>query len=144
MSEPKTRPTSASVEEFLDAQPPARRADCDTIVAMMRKATGEAPVMWGPGIVGFGRYLATRSDGKTYEWPVIGFSPRKGALVLYVLHEFAGREALLGKLGKHTTGQSCLYVKRLTDVDTDVLESLVHASVKAMAPRSARGRRAST
>ncbi len=140
MSGPRTRATAASVEAFLGAQPPARRADCDAIVAMMRKATGKAPEMWGPSIVGFGRYLATRGDGKTYEWPVVGFSPRKAALVLYVLHDFAGRDALLGKLGKHTTGQSCLYMKRLSDVDTGVLQALIAASVEAMAPQRVRKR----
>jgi hypothetical protein len=135
MSEPKTRPTAASVDDFVAAQPDERAKDCRAVIAMMRKATGEKPVMWGPGIVGFGRYEATRSDGKTYEWPVIGFSPRKNDLTLYVLmSESARQEALLKQLGKHKTGKACLYVKRLSDVDTGVLQQLIDTTVEAMEP----------
>jgi hypothetical protein len=138
MTEPRTRPGKASVEAFLARQPEARRADCEAIVAIMRKATGEAPVMWGESIVGFGRYASTRSDGKVHEWPVTGFSPRKNDLTLYITPGFDNYESLLDKLGKHRTGKSCLYIKRLSDVDGAVLEALVRASVEAMAPKRVR------
>ena len=85
MSEPKTRPTSQSVADFLSDQPEARRKDCEAIDTMMREASGEPAVMWGSAIVGYGRYLAPRADGSAYEWPMIGFSPRKQALVLYLM-----------------------------------------------------------
>lgn len=137
-AEPKTRPGAASVEAFLAKQSDARRADCEAIAAIMRKATGEAPVMWGGSIVGFGCYAHVRSDGKTYEWPVIGFSPRKQDLVLYIVPGFERYEALLAKLGKHRSGKACLYLKRLSDVDARVLEQLVRASVQAMEPRRVR------
>lgn len=135
MSEPKTRPSDASVQDFLAAQAPARRADCEAIAGLMEQATGEPPVLWGASIVGFGRYAAARSDGKTYDWPVIGFSPRSNDLALYVMSGFAGQDALLSRLGKHRTGKSCLYIKRLADVDAAVLRQLVQAAVGAMAPR---------
>lgn len=138
MSAPKTQATAASVAAFLDQQPEAYRADCAAIVAMMRKATGEPPVLWGASIVGFGRYATSRSDGKTYEWPVIGFSPRKSELALYLMPGFESQAALLARLGKHKTGKSCLYIKRLADVDAGVLKQLVDASVETMEPRRLR------
>ncbi len=136
-SAPKTRPTSAPVGEFLARQPEARRADCEVVSAMMQAATGEPPVMWGDAIVGFGRYL----DGtgrNPFEWPVVAFSPRKQDLVLYLMPGFDGMDGLLARLGKHKTGRSCLYLKRLTDVDLEVLRALVEAAVAAMAPRRVR------
>ena len=141
MSEPKTRPTTASVQEFLAGQPDARRADCEAIVAMMRKATGEPPEMWGPSIVGFGRYAETRSDGKVFEWPVAGFSPRKNDLTLYIVPALLEDEATMARLGKHKSGKSCLYIRKLEDIDMAVLERLVKASVRAMAPKRIRAPR---
>ena len=139
MSEPKTRATAAPVAAFLAAQDPAWRGDCEAIVAMMRRATGEAPALWGAAIVGFGRTRVQRADGSAYDWPLVAFSPRKAAISLYVLNDDApGQAALLGKLGKHTTGKGCLYVKRLADVDTTVLQALIDASVDAHAPRRVR------
>lgn len=135
MSEPKTRPTQASVAAFLAQQPDARRADCEAIRSIMQRATGEAAVMWGPAIVGFGRYAHTRSDGKTYEWPVTGFSPRKNDLTVYITHGFDSFEPLLAKLGKHKASKACLYIRKLADVDVEVLEALVVGSVEAMAPK---------
>lgn len=132
MSEPKTQPTRASVAEFLAQQPDARRSDCEAIVSIMQRATGEPPAMWGPAIVGFGRYAYARSDGKTYEWPVTGFSPRKNDLTLYIMPGFDKYDGLMAKLGKHKTGKSCLYIKKLVDVDVAVLEALVVESVNAM------------
>lgn len=135
MSEPKTQPTRASVAEFLAQQPDARRADCEAICSIMQRATGEEPEMWGTAIVGFGRYASARSDGKAYEWPITGFSPRKNDLTLYIMPGFDGYDGLMANLGKHKTGKSCLYVKKLADVDVSALESLVVESVKAMAPK---------
>lgn len=132
--EPKTRPTRASVPEFLARQPEARRADCEVVSAMMQAATGEPPVMWGDAIVGFGRYLDGTGRNR-FEWPVIAFSPRKQDLVLYLMPGFDGMVGLLATLGKHKTGRSCLYLKRLADVDAGVLREVIEGSVRAMAPR---------
>jgi hypothetical protein len=134
MSEPKTRPTQASVDAFLARQPEARRADCDAIVAIMQAATGEPATLWGDAIVGFGRYNQVYANGKSMEWLLTGFSPRKNELVLYVLTGSKAQDALLAKLGKHKTGKSCLYIKTLADVDRDVLVQLVRESVKEMEP----------
>lgn len=135
MGEPKTRPGDASVAAFLADQPDERRADCEAIAAMMQAATGEPATMWGDSIVGFGRY-AYASSGKASEWPLVGFSPRKNELVLYLMTGFD--DALLGTLGKHRIGKSCLYVKKLADVDARVLRRLIDASVEAMAPKRIR------
>lgn len=137
MAEPKTKPTSQSLADFLAGQPDARRRDCEAIDAMMREASGEPAVMWG-AIVGYGRYLAPRADGSAYEWPMIGFSPRKQALVLYLMADFEQQAALLSKLGKHTTSKACLYIKRLSDVDAGVLRQMIERSVAAMEPRRIR------
>ena len=138
MSEPKTRPTSQSLADFLSGQTEARRKDCEVIDAMMREASGEEAVMWGSSIVGYGRYLASRADGSAYDWPMIGFSPRKQALVLYLTTDFDPHAGLLSRLGKHTTSTACLYIKRLSDVDMDVLRELIERSVAAMEPRRLR------
>ncbi|MBN8261282.1 MAG: DUF1801 domain-containing protein [Xanthomonadales bacterium] len=132
--EPKTRPTRASVPEFLARQPEARRADCEVVSAMMQAATGEPPVMWGDAIVGFGRYLDCTGRNR-FEWPMIAFSPRKQDLVLYLMPGFDGMAGLLATLGRHKTGRSCLYLKRLADVDAGVLREVIEGSVRAMAPR---------
>ena len=133
MSEPKTRPTAQSLEDFIAGQPEARRDDCRALDALMRRVTGEDAVMWG-NIVGYGRYAYTRSDGKACEWPVVGFSPRKQALTVYVMSGFDGFEDRRARLGKHAIGKSCLYIKRLSDIDMGALEHIVQASVKAMEP----------
>ena len=139
MSEPKTKPTDASVSEFLARQDNARRADCEAIVRMMEAATGERAQMWGEAIVGFGRYAYTNSSKKTAEWPIVGFSPRKNDLTLYLMQGFDGHTELLAKLGKHKTGKSCLYIKQLADVDAGVLRGIIDGSVRAMAPKRIRG-----
>ena len=137
--EPKTRPTSASVPDFLARQPEARRADCEAVCAMMQAATGEPPVRWGEAIVGFGRYAYTNTSRKTFEWPVVGFSPRKHDLTLYIMPGFDAFAGLIAKLGRHKTGKSCLYIKQLADVDAGVLRGIIDGSVRAMAPRRVRG-----
>lgn len=130
MAEPKTRPTTASVDAFIQAiEDETRRADCQTVREIMEKATGAKAVMWGDAIVGFGSRPIVYSNGKSLDWPLVGFSPRKGPLVLYVMDGFTDYDALLAKLGKHKTGKSCLYVNKLADVDRAVLTKLVKTSV---------------
>ena len=128
MSESKTQPTGASVEDFLAAVEPARRReDAIAVCALMREVTGEAPVMWGPSIVGFGRYTYVNTTNKPADWPRMGFSPRKAALTLY-LASTPETEAMLARLGPHTTSVACLYIKRLDQVDMGVLRDLCIAS----------------
>src|SRR5437660_9610834 len=126
MAENKTKPTTSSVAAFIDALPdPARRADAKALLKLMQAATGEKPAMWGPSLIGFGHYHYTYESGREGDMPLVGFSPRKAATVLYISTGFTGREALLSRLGKHTTGKGCLYIKKLADVDQTVLETLV-------------------
>lgn len=105
---------------------------------MMEAATGEPAEMWGAAIVGFGRYAYIGSNKKTVEWPIIGFSPRKNDLTLYLMPGFEDQAELMGKLGKHKIGKSCLYLKTLADVDLDVLRELIQRSVMAMEPQRVR------
>jgi hypothetical protein len=134
MAELKTQPTDASVDEFLSrAAGGARRKDCDTLVAMMRAATGVEPRMWGTSMVGFGRYRYRYQSGREGEWPLIGFSPRKNDLTLYIMAGFERFDELMRRLGRYRTGMSCLYLKKLADVDLAVLQELIGASVAHMA-----------
>jgi len=136
MAENKTKPTSLSVPAFLDAvADEARRADAKALARLMQKVTGDKPAMWGPSIVGFGSYHYTHESGREGDMPIVGFSPRKAANVLYGSIGFGGAAALLGKLGKHTTGKGCLYVKKLADVDMKVLERLIENAVAATRAR---------
>lgn len=136
---PKTSRTTASVSTFLEQiEDPDRRADCRRVAELMQRATAEAPAMWGTSIVGFGTYELEYSNGRTGEWPIVGFSPRKQDLTLYIMPGFAARDALLAKLGKHRTGKSCLYIKRLDAVDESVLNTLIVESVAAMDSRRIR------
>lgn len=128
MSEPKTRPTGASVEDFIAAAPANRRDDAREIARMMAEITGEPAVMWGPSIVGFGTYALKYANGKTADWPIAAFSPRKASQVVYVARGFDGEEELLARLGPHELGRVCLYVKRLSDVDVDVLREIIARS----------------
>jgi len=133
VTELKTRPNSASVTAFMQAiDDPQKKADAKKVAAMMRKATGKRAKMWGPSIVGFGKYSYSNTAGKDFEWMLTGFSPRKQALTVYIMPGFSRYKSLLAKLGKHKTGKSCLYIKRLSDIDEAVLEQLIAASVKRM------------
>ena len=136
MAELKTKETKASVAAFLnkisDVQ---RRKDCQTVLELMQRATGEKPKMWGSSIVGFGRYKYKYASGREGEWLVIGFSPRKTDLTLYIMRGFEESEALLAKLGKCKTGKGCLYIKRLDDVEIPVLKKLISKSVAMMASK---------
>src|SRR5437763_8971729 len=130
MAENKTKPTKASVAEFIDAiDDQTKRADAKALGKLMQSATGEKPKMWGPSIIGFGSLHYVYDTGREGDMPLIGFSPRKAANVLYSTTSFSGAEALLAKLGKHTTGKGCLYIKKLGDVDQKVLETLITKSV---------------
>jgi hypothetical protein len=122
--------TKASVDGFLRAVAAERHADCREIIALMSAAAGSGPEMWGPAIIGFGKSLYRYPDGRTMDWMLVAFSPRKTDFVLY-LDDFTGKPALMKRLGKHKTGKTCLYIKRLDDVDRGVLGELVTRSVKA-------------
>jgi hypothetical protein len=128
--QPVTVPTDASVDDFLAAVPDARRrADGERVRALLQEVTGEPAVMWGPSIVGFGRYSS--ADGGTGDWPLVGFSPRRQHLVVYLVGGYEQRHAsVLARLGPHRTGKGCLYLKRLGDVDEDVLRELVDRTVR--------------
>lgn len=127
----KTQQNSASVTAFLDTiDDEQRRKDCLTVVDIMKRATKSEPRMWGSSIVGFGSYHYKYESGREGDWFVAGFSPRKQDLTLYIVPGVERYPALLKKLGKYKTGRSCLYVKRLSDVDVKVLRELVEQSVK--------------
>ncbi len=133
MAENKTKPTKASVTEFIDSiEDRDRRADARKVAAMMRKATGKRAKMWGPSIVGYGTYHYRYDSGREGDFIITGFSPRKQALTVYIMAGFGRFDALMNKLGKYKTGKSCLYIKRLTDVDEEVLERLINESVRYM------------
>lgn len=133
MAENKTHATSASVEDFIAAiTDDERRKDCLALLAMMQRVTGCKPYMFGPTIVGFGSYHYEYESGHKGEACITGFASRKPDLTIYILPGFLARESMMAKLGKHKTGKSCLYVRRLSDVDMAVLEKLVRASVKYM------------
>ena len=133
MAELKTKQTTASVEDFLNAIPDAqRRRDCRTLAALMEEVTQSPPSMWGDSIVGFGKYHYKGASGREGDWFVVGFASRKQDLTLYLMGGLEQREALLSHLGKHKTGKGCLYVKRLADVDMEVLRELVAQSFAHM------------
>lgn len=136
MAEIKTRQNEGSVDAYLDSvENRTRREDARRLLAMMQEVTGAPPKLWGSSIVGFGSYHYAYASGREGDWPVVGFAPRKQNLVLYIMPGFSGYSALLDRLGKYRTGKSCLYVNKLADVDPDVLEELVRASVAEMKRR---------
>ena len=138
MAENKTVKTGASVDEFIaGVENKRRREDGLVLLEMMRDVTGLEPDMWGPSIIGFGSYHYRYESGREGDMPLIGFSPRKQSLSLYIMSGFDMSgfdeyDALLGKLGKHRTGASCLYINKLADVDMGVLRELVTRSVEHM------------
>lgn len=136
----KTRPGDSSVEAFLNAvEDDSRREDAWRVLAMMQRATQEPPRMWGDRIVGFGSYHYTYASGREGDWPLIGLSPGKRHLTLYIMPGFDDYPGLLARLGKHRTGKSCLYVNRLQDIDTHALEDLIRRSVVEMRRRYPQG-----
>lgn len=132
MSQNKTTPNDQSVEAFIDAVDDAqKRKDSYAIVELMKDATGCEPIMWGSSIVGFGTYHYKYESGREGDYLLVGFSPRKQNLSLYgISSEIEGYDDLMGKLGKYTTGKSCVYIKRLSDVDIPTLKRLIEASAK--------------
>ena len=130
MAQNKTQQNDGDVGAFLESvENEQRRRDARTVLEMMERISGEPPMMWGNSIVGFGSRHVVYDSGRELDWFYIGFSPRKQSLTVYVMDGFADYQTLLAKLGTHTTGKSCLYIKRLEDVDTDVLEELITRSV---------------
>ena len=131
MAERKTTVTSASVDDFIDSLDSEQvRDDCRTLVSLMRKATRARPEMWGTTIIGFGRYQWRSASGKPVEWMITAFAPRKANLTVYLWPQFDGRDELLARLGKHSCGKGCVYIKRLADVDLPTLQKLIAASVR--------------
>jgi hypothetical protein len=131
VAERKTTLTGKSVEDFIDSLDGEQvRDDCRTLAAIMTRATRAKPEMWGSSIVGFGRYWWTGAGGKQVEWMITAFAPRKANLTVYLWPQFDGRQELLAKLGKHSCGKGCVYIKRLSDVHVPTLEKLIRESVR--------------
>ena len=131
LAEIKTKPTAASVEDFINAVPDEqKRKDSFVLLEMMKKATGEEPKLWGSSIIGFGnkRYKSP-ATGREVDWLVTGFSPRKANLSLYLMMDIKKQAAALEKLGKHKTGVGCLYINKLEDVDLKVLKGMIDESL---------------
>lgn len=136
MAENKTKPTDASVEDYLASRANEQQAaDSRQLMTLLASVTGEEPVMWGPSIVGYGRYRYTYESGRTGEAPVVGFAIRGRETVVYLVTEGAEQQALLAKLGKHRIGKVCVYYKKLADLDLEVLERLAENTVEFLRRR---------
>ena len=136
MAETKTRPTDAGVDAYLASKAnPEQLADCQAIMAMCKRVTGQPPKMWGASIVGYGSYTYRYESGRTGDACLVGFAVRGKELVMYLLSENPAQIDLLAKLGKHRMGKSCLYFKRLADLDGKVLEALIAGSVSEIKHR---------
>lgn len=136
MAELKTKKTDDSVGAFIDSiEDESKRRDCLEIVEMMRTATGQEPNMWGQSIIGFGTYQYKYQTGREGVWFRVGLSPRKQNITLYFMDGFEKYEKLLNRLGKHKTGKSCLYIKRLSDIDKEVLNRLIEETVSYFAKK---------
>ena len=136
MADNKTKPTEMNVMAYIDAlTDEARRSDAKAFVKLMQSATGEKPKMWGPSIIGFGNYHYTYESGREGDAPLIGFSPRKAATVLYGVTGSSDAAALLAELGRYTTGKGCLCIKKLADIDPKILEMLIASGVAAARAR---------
>lgn len=133
MSEPKTKKNDGDVIAFLNGvEPEKKRQDAFAILELMEEVTGEKAVMWGASIIGFGSYSYKYETGREGDWMLVGFSPRKQNISLYIMPGFEHYQSLLDDLGKHKTGKSCLYIKKTEDIDMDVLRDLVKQSVDHM------------
>ena len=133
MAELKTKPTDQDVEIFLNSiADEKKRKDSFTVLALMKDVTKLEPVMWGDSIIGFGTYHYRYESGREGDMPLTGFSPRKQSLTLYIMSGFDRYDALLEKLGKHTTGKSCLYIKKLADINVEVLQRILAHAVKTL------------
>jgi len=133
MAENKTKPNSLSVEAFLDKiEDPVKKADSKTLAALMEELTGSKPKMWGESIVGFGDYRYKYASGREGDWFVAGFSPRKQNLTIYIMGYLEFYTDILDNLGKHKHGKGCLYIKRLEDIDKEVLRTLIRTSIERL------------
>lgn len=133
MYELKTKVNDADVKKFLETvDDDQKREDSFRVLDLMTKLTGKEPKMWGSSIVGFGTYKYTYASGHSGEWMVTGFSPRKTSLTIYLMMGFSENKDLMKKLGRHKTGKSCLYIKKLEDIDMKVLETLIKKDLKKM------------
>jgi len=136
MAENKTKPTDASVEEYIASRAnEAQRADCEELMTLLKRITGQEPRMWGPSIVGYGSYRYAYESGRTGEAPLAAFAIRGRDLVVYLEPDEESHRALLPRLGKHSMGKSCLYFRRLSDLDRSVLEQLVVNSIPEVEKR---------
>ncbi len=133
MAELKTQKNKVSVSAFIASVPDAqKRKDCQTVMKIMKEVTGNRPAMWGTSIVGYGSYHYKYASGREGDWPLVGFSPRKQNLVVYIMAGFSQYDALMKKLGQYKTGSSCLYIKRLDDIHKPTLKQLIRQSVAYM------------
>lgn len=131
MAENKTQPTDQSVQSFIDVLEDQQKiADSYSLIELMKDVTGCEPTMWGPSIIGFDQYHYKYDSGREGDFLKVGFSPRKRELSIYIMSGFKKHNELMKKLGKHRTGKSCLYVKKLDEIDMKVLRELVEESVK--------------
>lgn len=136
MAEAKTKPTEASVEEYIESRASEDQlADCRVLMALLKKVTKQHPKMWGPSIVGYGYYHYTYESGHSGAYCLAGFALRGREIVIYLAPNWKGAEGLLAKLGKHKMGKGCLYFKRLANLDTAILEQLVSGSVAELRRR---------
>jgi len=136
MAEIKTKRNDASVRAFLKlVQNEKRREDAEKILRIMEKLTDSKPEMWGPSIIGFGSYHYQYASGREGDWFLVGFSPRKQNLVLYIMSGYDKHHDIMKRLGKYKTGKSCLYINKLEDVNLHVLEELITASIKCLAEK---------
>ena len=134
MAENKTVPTDGDVAAFIASiEDSGKREDAQQIAAIMQRLSGHPPRLWGPSIVGFGSYHYRYTSGREGDYLRVGFSPRKAATTLYLMDGFPHHDEIMSRLGSFTTGKSCLYIKRLSDVDVTVLEELIRASLEHMA-----------
>lgn len=132
MAANKTQKTTAGVAAFIDGiADEGRRRDCRAVLKLMQEATGATPKMWGPAIVGFGDWRYKYDSGREGDWFLAGFSPRKANLTLYLLPNLEAHEANLRVLGKHTVGKSCIYIRRLADIDQEVLKRMVRNAIRS-------------
>lgn len=133
MSDLKTKANQQSITAYLNTiEPQKKREDSFAILALMQEVSGEAPQMWGDTIIGFGRYHYKYASGREGDWVLAGFAPRKQNLTLYIMSGFDGYDELMSKLGKHSIGKSCLYIKKLEDIDLAILRQLIAQSIAHM------------
>ncbi len=136
MANLKTSPNEADVKAFIEAiEEESKKKDAEFLLTFMEELTGQAPKMWGSSIIGFGSYHYKYESGREGEWFLTGFSPRKRELTLYIMSGFESFESLLAQLGKHRIGKGCLYIKRINDIDKEVLQELVLASIAILKER---------